>query len=530
MAETATRDLTAEVDAIFEKWNRTDSPGMAVGVIHKGEVVLAKGYGMASMELGVPISADSVFHVASVSKQFCATSVALLASEGKLDLDEDIRTYVPEMPDLGHRITLRQLIHHTNGLRDQYGLFTLAGWRVGDAQEFEDVLEFAYRHARLNFEPQSQFAYCNTSYTLLALTIERVSGQNLREYAQEHIFGPLGMTSSAFMVDRTEIVNNRTNAYAPRDDDGFKTMNSNVDALGSICLYTSVNDLMRWVRNFTERTVAGNVLGDAWKSAILSNGEEACYGYGFFLDTYGGLRTIGHSGGDSGYRSQLTWFPDEDFGVIVLSNLSNTRSGVLAHRVADVYLADKLGPRGIDDESAVEVASEEIEKLAGIYMHPETNQVCTITFEDGELLHPTGYGPDLKLTPVAPNRFRIEDLGTELRFDVSVDVATVEEIPSNGRSTVYERVDAVSPDAAELAAFVGSYHCPDIDAIHRVYLKDGKLAVKQRKTAEQVLDPAKQDTFTGPAHALIFQRDGRGQVKSFQLFNDRIRYLQFNRL
>ncbi len=530
MTETSTKDLTAEVDAIFEKWNRTDSPGMAVGVIHNGEVVLAKGYGMSSLELGVPLSADSVFHVASVSKQFCATSVALLAEEGKLDLDEDIRTYVPEMPDLGYKITLRQLIHHTNGLRDQYGLFTLAGWRTGDAQEFDDVLDFAYRHARLNFEPQSQFAYCNTSYTLLALTIERVSGKNLREYADEQIFKPLGMTSSAFMVDRTEVVNNRTNAYAPRDEGGFKTMNSNVDALGSICLFTSVNDLLLWVRNFTERKVAGSVLDDAWTSAVLSNGEEACYGYGFFLDTYGGLRTIGHSGGDSGYRTQLTWFPEADFGVVVLSNLGNVRPGTLAHRVADVYLADKLGSRGIEDEPEVEVPAEELKKLIGIYMHPETNQVNRIEFEDDQLVHPTGYGPDLKLTPVAADRFRLEDLATELRFHVSDETVSLEEIASNGRSTVYERVDAVDPDLEELAAFAGSYHCPDIDAVHRVYLKDGKLVVKQRKTNEQVMTPAKKDTFVGESHAIIFQRDGRGQVKSYQLFNDRIRYLQFNRL
>src|SRR5690606_6563647 len=179
------------VDALFAEWDSTTSPGCAVGVFLDGEIVHARGYGMASLELGVPLSPESVFHVASVSKQFCAIAVAMLAADGQLSLDDDVRTHVPELPDFGETITVRQLIHHTNGLRDQYGLFRLAGWRDGDAQTFADVLDFAYRHRRLNFTPDSQWAYCNTSYTLLALIVQRVSGKSLREYTDEKIFAPL---------------------------------------------------------------------------------------------------------------------------------------------------------------------------------------------------------------------------------------------------------------------------------------------------------------------------------------------------
>src|SRR6185437_14409885 len=160
---------TTTVDALFAEGDCEDSPGCALGVIQGGELIYARGYGMANLDLGVPLSPSSVLHVASVSKEFTAIATGILDRQGKLSLDDDVRKYVPEMPDLGHTITLRQLIHHTSGLRDQYGLFRLAGWRDEDVQTFGDVLDFAFQHRRLNFVPGSEYAYCNTSYTLLAL-------------------------------------------------------------------------------------------------------------------------------------------------------------------------------------------------------------------------------------------------------------------------------------------------------------------------------------------------------------------------
>jgi CubicO group peptidase (beta-lactamase class C family) len=531
MTKSELRDLTAEVDAIFEKWNRTDSPGMAVGILQNGEVVLAKGYGMASLELGVSITPTSVFHVASVSKQFCAISVAMLAKEGKLDLDADIRTYVPEMPDLGYKITPRQLIQHTNGLRDQYGLFSLAGWRTGDAQEFDDVLDFAFRHSRLNFEPQTQYAYCNTSYTLLALMVQRVSGKNLREYTQENIFEPLGMTRSSFMVDRTEVIRNRANAYTPDSDgDGFKTMNANVDALGSICLYTCVDDLLRWARNFKERKVAADVLDEAMTSGVLSNGQETGYGFGLSVSKWRGLKTIGHGGVDSGYRSQITWFPEADFGVVVLSNLSSVKPAMLCNKIAELFLADKLGEPGIIAEPAAELSEDDLRKVTGIYMHPETNQTRVIELQEGKLMMPTGFGPDLEVTPVSATRFRVDNSDWELRFDLESDPVTMEDRLSSELPVTYHRVEVVEPSLEDLTAYVGSYHCPDIDAVHRVSLENGKLTIGHRKQKPQELKPAGKDTFVTAWTAYIFHRDGRGEVCNFQIFNDRIRYLQFNRL
>ncbi|HEX3722780.1 MAG TPA: serine hydrolase domain-containing protein, partial [Nitrolancea sp.] len=267
-----------KVDAIFAEWDRADSPGCALGVIQGGELVYARGYGSANLDLDVPLTPASVLHVASVSKEFTAIATGIAARKGLLSLDDDVRKYVPEMPDLGHTITLRHLIHHTSGLRDQYGLFRLAGWRDEDLQTFDDVLAFAYHHRRLNFDPGSEYAYCNTSYTLLALTIERVSGQKYRDFVREQIFEPLGMSHSHFHDDVTEIVPNRASGYAPKEGGGFKVADSNVSAVGAICLYTSVEDMARWVRNFQTREVAADVLDEAFTPGRLTDGTSQSYG------------------------------------------------------------------------------------------------------------------------------------------------------------------------------------------------------------------------------------------------------------
>jgi CubicO group peptidase (beta-lactamase class C family) len=526
-----TSEKIAAVDAIFAEWDSSNSPGCAVGVIKDGQVIHSRGYGMASLELGVSLSPASVFHVASVSKQFCAIAVALLADDGKLSLDDDVRKHVPELPDFGHTITVRQLIHHMSGLRDQYGLFRLAGWRDGDAQENDDVLNFAYRHRRLNFEPGSQYAYCNTSYTLLALIAARVSGQSLRQFTTERIFEPLGMQSTFFLDERDEVVPHRTNAYAPRDGGGFRTLNSNVDAIGAICLYTTIEDQMRWQENLHDRTVAGSVLDDAMTSGVLNDGEQTGYGYGMTIDSYRGLQTVGHGGVDSGYRAQVTWFPEAECGIVVLANLSSIKPGKLALQVADVFLEGRLGSGGIADEPEIERATDELRSLTGIYIQQDTRQVREVTMVEDQLVLPTGFGPDLVLTPVAPDRFRADDPPIEIRFVASADeTLQLHEIMSNGRTTTFTRIEQVEPSIEALAAFVGSYYCPEIDATHRVFLRDGAIVVRQPKGNEQKLTPATADTFILPMTSLAFSRDGNGDVSGFELFNDRIRHLSFERL
>lgn len=533
---TVAGEFSTQIDALFTEWDRTDSPGAAVTVLRRGEVIHQRGYGMANLDHGIPLAADSVFHVASVSKQFCAIAVALLADEGKLALDDDIRTHVPEMPDLGHTITIRHCIHHTSGLRDQYGLFSLAGWRDDDTQTYDDVLDFAYRHERLNFPPGDAYRYCNTSYTLLAEIVKRVSGQSFREFVQERLLTPAEMTSSHFHDDHTAIVPRRTSAYKkrPEGQTGFKVANSTVSAVGAICLFTTAEDLSNWVRNYSAQTVAGAVLDDAMTAGTLNNGRSQHYGYGFFLNTYRGQRWVGHSGGDSGYRLQVTWFPDTDLGVIVLSNTTAIESGKMALRIADIAIADVLGPDELADAPTIEISAEERAALIGVYHNPATQQIREIIEKDGKLLMPDGFGQDDELFPIGHRRFRAEDHPSfEVRLTGPDDALELHETDNHGDVRSYTRLPQYTPELETLAALVGSYACHDLNATYSVTLKDGVLGVGERKNGPRKLRPLAKDLFEieGPGgNTITVTHDAYGQVKDIQLFNERIRYLRFVRL
>jgi CubicO group peptidase (beta-lactamase class C family) len=521
---------TTNVDALFAEWDRADSPGCALGVIRGGELVYARGYGMANLDLGVPLSPHSVLHVASVSKEFTAVATGILDRQGKLSLDDDIRKYVPEMPDLDHTVTLRQLIHHTSGLRDQYGLFRLAGWRDEDVQTFDDVLDFAYRHRRLNFEPGAEYTYCNTSYTLLALTVERVSGQTYRDFVREQIFEPLSMTQSHFHDDVTEIVPNRASAYEKKDDGGFKVEDSNVSAVGAICLYTSVEDLARWVRNFRTREVAGDVLDEAFTAGSLNDGSSQNYGLGLQIGEYRGQRTVSHGGVDSGYRAELLWFPEVDFGVVVLANLSQFKPGWMARKVADLYLGDRLSASELLDSPAIELPEADLAALTGLYRDERRSLTRHVELRDGKL-GVTIFEEFLELVPFGNGRFRLGRPPAEIQIQPNDD-GTLEyrEILAGGKRHTYVRVEPALPDIETLASYAGSYYCPELDARYTLFVRDGKLFRRLRKAKDRELTPTVADAFSAGSIDMVFLHDGRGDVSGFEIFTERIRYLRFDRV
>lgn len=524
-------DEAGQIDALFAEWNRPDSPGCALGVIQEGDVVYARGCGMANLDLGVPITPASVFHVASVSKQFTAITAALLAAEGKLSLHDDIRKYVPELPDLGHRIRLRHLILHTSGLRDQYALFDLAGWRDDDVQSFEDVMDFVVRHRRLNFQPGSEYSYCNTSYTLLALTIERVSGQPFAKVVRSRIFEPLDMTHSHFHDDHTLIVPGRARGYAPRDGGGFKVADSNVSAVGAICLYTSVEDLLRWVGNFRERRVAGQVMDAAMTPGVLNDGLLINYGFGLTLGAYRGLRVAGHGGVDSGYRAQVLWFPEADFGVIVLANLSTIKPLSLARRVADLYLTDRLGSDDLLDAPAVALPEAELAAAVDLYRDGRTGLTRRVQLEDGKLTVNGGFGERLEMVPLGAGRFRVGDPPYAISFAASADGGTeLREIVPESREPVFAAVGPATPTADDLAAYAGTYSCPDLGVTYTFLVREGGLVLRRRKLPDSVLEPTVRDAFSEPQFDYVFTRDSRGDVSGFDVFAERIRYLRFERM
>ncbi|MEB2777351.1 serine hydrolase domain-containing protein [Algoriphagus sp. D3-2-R+10] len=332
-------DEEKKIDQLFEQMNLQVSPGASVVVVKEQKVVFSKGYGLANLEYDIPISANTKFNVASISKQFTAFSIALLESREQLSFEDDIRQYLPEFPDLGYKISIGHLIHHTSGLRDQWELLKLAGWRPDDVITEDQLLTIIYSQKALNFEPGSEFQYSNTNYTLLAKIVEVITKKKFTKWTSENIFSPLGMNNTFFCDDYKMIVKNKALSYATQKEGYQKEILSN-STVGATNLLTTAEDLALWVKNF-ETIEVGNqsIINNIHKAGILNSGKKTDYAFGLGISTYKGRVLIYHPGSDGGYKSYIGRFPNDNLSVIVLSNLGSFNPEKTAMQIADIYLS-----------------------------------------------------------------------------------------------------------------------------------------------------------------------------------------------
>ena len=334
--------LARRVDAVFSRYDRADAPGCAVGVFQNGAIVYSKGYGSANIEYGAPITPNTPFISGSVAKQFTAAAIALLVEQGRLSLDDDVRKYIPELPDYGARITVRNLVHHTSGLRDFWSLVQVAGMRNDDGYNGSDVIRLAARQKQLNFPPGTEYNYSNTGYVALGVIVQRVTGKSLREFADEQIFGPLGMTSSHFHDDHTMPVPGRASAYSPAGS-GWRINVWNNDIVGQGGVMTTVTDLQKWDENFYTGKVGGpGFLKRQLQQGRLADGTTLRYAFGLNVGEYRGLPLVEHGGSSGGYRTITTRFPSVHTSVVALCNVSTANVGSLSHSVADIVLGSRL--------------------------------------------------------------------------------------------------------------------------------------------------------------------------------------------
>ncbi len=534
-------DVAARVDGVFEKWDKPNTPGCALGVYKDGRIVYKRGYGMADLNNDVPITPGTVFHVASMSKQFTAASMVLLAQQGKLSLDDDVRKYLPELPDFGERITIRHLIHHTSGLRDQWELLELAGWRYSlDLITDEDVMSVMVRQKQLNFKPGEKHVYCNTGYTLMGLIVRRVTGMSLREFTTKNIFEPLGMTHTHFRDDHAEILKHNAIGYEQDGGNPFRLSVTNFDTVGATSLHTTVEDLQLWDENFYRPRVGGTAfVQQMLERGKLNSGEVLKYAFGLEEDEYRGLPTVDHAGGDAGYRSDMVRFPQQHFSAAALCNTAQTNPTGMTRQVADIVLEKELQP---DAKSAKtksrdgrSVAAADVGALAGTYWSREEDEFAKLVVKDGKLQVDTGQLGMLTLKPVTESRFKFEGVPWGDLVEVHFVAAEgsrprgYERSLFGGKPVFFEAVTAVEPSATELGAYAGAYVSQEIDPVYRVVLQDGKLTLFRLKHKPRVLQPTVKDVFFGEIGTVRFTRDARQQISGFVLDAGRIRNFQFEK-
>ena len=363
--QTNDTDIDKQIDNLFSGYNQA-TPGVALAVVKDGKIIFKKGYGAANLEYDTPITPKTVFQIASVSKQFTAFSIYLLEKQGKISLDDDIRKYVPEVPDFGKPIKIKHLLAHTSGIRDQWSLLTLAGWRMDDIITTEQILKIIRRQKELNFEPGSQFSYSNSGYTLLAEIAARVSGKTFAEYMKENIFAPLGMNDTQFYDDANRIVKNRADSYEKLGG-AYQKKNLNHSVVGATGLLTTVEDLSKWALNFENPKVGDAELirrfdepsllnnGQPVLFAVI-NGENSYHAKGQFTRNYRGVDLLNHSGHDAGFRTFLLRFPGKKLSIIALSNDEHLNIFQTSFTIANLYLKNDL--KEMPNVTSVTPASE----------------------------------------------------------------------------------------------------------------------------------------------------------------------------
>jgi CubicO group peptidase (beta-lactamase class C family) len=525
--------LTRAVDRVFENWRNTDGPGCALGVGRDGKVVLERGYGMANLETDTPIRPTSIFHVASVSKQFTAAAIMLLERDGKLSLDDNIRKYLPEIPDYGTPITIRQLLTHTSGLRDQWELLALARGRFEEDRITEaDVLDVVSRQTALNFKPGAEYVYSNTGFTLLGVIVKRVTGQSLREFADERIFKPLGMTSTHFHDDYTMLVRGRTSAYEPVQGAGtgarWRVGIPNFDTYGATSLFTTVGDLLKWEANFDHP-----VVGDARMYARmqvptpLTGGDTSSYGFGLVMGNYRGAKVVEHNGADAGYRSYVGRFPEKGLAIAIECNAATANTTALARGVADAFLGSALAP--VDPPvtaQGVAVASDRLQRRAGVYMQPNTLQIIRLAVRDGKLAVDAPNAP--ALTAMSETRFALPGTAGDIVFADGEHAGFERRVPGQ-RPVPFEWRQSVSYSTAQLAPYVGEYMSAELGgAIYRVAASDSGLTLRTGTSEGLTARPMFADTFLGDGYTIQFTR-AAGRVTGFEVTNPRMRRVKFTR-
>ena len=634
--------LNDQVDQLFKVWDTNNGPGLALAIIKDGAIVYKKAYGIANLEYDIPITPSSVFHIASVSKQFTVFSILLLEKQGKLSLDDDIRKYIPEVPDFGKKITLQHLASHTSGLRDQWNLLSMAGWRFDDVITKEHILKLVSKQKELNFSPGDEFMYCNTGFTLLAEVVSRISDMSFAEYTKANIFEPLKMDNTLFYDDHEKIIKNRVYSYYSEKDnqkvirrldsirndiiingssfankailysqdpqssanggkytlyknrvqmvkefrdtafrlkegeisDPFKTEYGwhivksekirgkeldvrhillipessfykksvlNYANVGATSLFTTVEDLSFWAMNFSEINIGDSTIINKMNTpALLNNGKTFGGALGQFVGDYKGLNEIQHGGGDAGYRTYLTRFPDQNFAVIVFSNSAEFDAGGMAHKVVDIYLNEKIKSQEIRNdfkkESSLKVISVNqniFKSYVGVF-ELQPGFVIKISSNDNQLFAQITGQQKFTLAPISNTEYVFEGVEAKIEF-ISNEGENIKLLKIHQGGQIYEapRFKEFDISTVILSDFSGEFYSEELSTKYSFTIVDGNLIAKHSRLSDFKLNPIKEDMFTSEAWffgQVEFIRNDNNIITGCKVSNGRVRNLYFNKV
>ena len=505
--------IEQKIDSIFSDFNDLNKPGAAVAVTYKGKIAFKKGYGSANLEYGIPITPNTIFNIASVSKQFTVFAILLLAEQGKLSLDDDIHKYVPEVPDFKNPITLRHLASHISGLRDQWYLLGMAGWRDEDLKNNDDILRLVSHQKELNFDPETDCQYSNTGFTLLAEVVSRVSNQSFAKFTKSHIFIPLQMLNTQFVDDIEKPIKNIAYSYHI-DSTGYKKSTFNNSCVGPTNLYTTVEDMSSWAMNFSSLKVGSeNLIKEMNTPAKLRNGKIVDAALGQFIDNYKGLKEIYHEGLDAGYRTYFSRFPDQNFSIIVITNSISSNPNYLAKQVTNLYLKDDfteaINSSSLEKINSIQLNNNQLTKFTGHYWNNKKLNSRTIYIKNDTLRYSRSENNESPLIPIEKNKFQM--LGSQKDLKVVFANKQMTVIIDEQDSTTLKFYEPKTYSIDELKEYAGTYYSEELQTYYTFIPKENKLELNNIRIGTIDFFPIKKD---------FFQDQGKWEYSSFEFVRD----------
>lgn len=526
-----------KIDSLFLDWNRPNHPGGAIGIMQNGQTAFSKAYGLASLEYLVPNTPGTIFNTGSVSKQFTAMGIVVLNQQGKLSVDDDIRIYLPELPDFGETITIRHMLHHTSGLRSLHAMLGLAGWRSDDSRTNEDLNRFMLNQRDLNFKPGEEYMYCNTGYMLMVNIIEKVTGEKFPAWIKHTVFEPLGMTNTYVEDNYSRIVANNATSYYQVEANDFERAVEYWGYVGSGNMHSTTDDLLRWLRNFHDPQ-------EGWEGYFtmmqtvdpLNNGEENNYAFGVGTGSFNGVRGVGHGGSIGGFRANIITFPDEELSVAILTNFSSAPTGQKLNAISKILLGEPVEEELVevrDPLKTIKLSKKNLASYEGSYWNDKENVARKIYLKNDTLRYFRSANSETPIIPVGKDEFKMVDVSdvVTVKFTLNGSDRSMIVTVGNGNPGTFYGFDPTEPSKEELESYTGEFYSPELETAYRVYLQNDSLFYHHSRHGDRGMKVLKKDVLEAdwPMSFTKYKRNEQGQVTGIRVSNDRVKNLWFEK-
>lgn len=529
--------IQKRIDSLLNNYDANE-PGISIGVLKNDKLVIEKQFGIANMEHQIPITSETSFHMASVSKQFTAFAILQLDDKGKLSLDDDIRKYIPEMNNFENKITIRNLLNHTSGLKDQWNLLRLSGWRLNDFIDNNQVLNILYDQTSLNFQPNEKFMYSNSGYTLLAEIVSRVSNMSFSDYTQKYIFKPLEMFNTQFVDKEGQIIKNKSYSYY-KEDSAFIEDVFNNTSIGATNLSTTIKDLSKWVINFNTKTVGNNDIFEKMNTQEkLNNSNSYGYANGQFINEYKGLTRIEHSGQDASYQAYIGRFPDLQISLFFTNNNSGIDGGKLVRQLTDICLnkyfqLQKNNPNSknlLTKKKPIIKKTRALQSFEGYYWNDKDRYSRQIKVRNDTLQYIRSINDKTALIPVGKNEF---EMGLDEYVSVSFESNQMIVTLNDGYQIILDKYIPANHNLSSLNEFEGKYYSQELNTYYTILIKDNNLIANHTRLGDFKLEAIENDFFIGNKGSfqkIVFLRNKLNKIIGFNVSSSRAKNVHFNRM